>query len=361
MVTQSYNDILTKMKNLMIANQDKLTDFNEGSIILTQFEVIANILERFYVDTRNGYTQSLKDIAYSIFDFKKKSGAKATTNVVFSRSSASPIESNIPIGTKVSDGTYQFVTTAAGKILADATQSNSIPVQAVEVGLDYNIAANTLTTIESVLASDIVSVTNPLKANGGSNEETETEVLSRFKTYINGLQGSNIYGMESAILAIEGVRSVSVDEHFPPENFIYNQTVYIDDGTGGLTTDLKDKIETVIDGDGTEVNPGKRAGGVNVRVLPATVVPINIEVTCSIYRTEEEKANYDILEAIREEINSLKIQDDVVLTSLILRLRRISYVKDVSNLTINGAANNVAINVSQIARFNNLTLHLVNV
>lgn len=83
MVTQSYNDILTKMKNLMIANQDKLTDFNEGSIILTQFEVIANILERFYVDTRNGYTQSLKDIAYSIFDFKKKAGAKATTNVVF--------------------------------------------------------------------------------------------------------------------------------------------------------------------------------------------------------------------------------------------------------------------------------------
>lgn len=361
MNTQSYDDIYNKAKNLMIANQDKITDFNKGSVVATIFETMARILERVYVDVRNGYANNLKATPESIFDFKKKAGQKATAKVVFSRSVAIPEQSVINVGTKVSSGNYVFETTQLGTIAENETDSDPISVQAVDIGLDYNVPANSINTIESVLSSDIVSVSNSLKATGGTNEETETEMLARFKTYINGLQGTNPYGLKSAVLAIEGVRSVSIDEHYPPENNIYNATVYIDDGTGGLTTELKDKIEMVINGDDTSVYPGQRACGLNIRVLPATVVNINIEVTCDIYRTEEATAMFDINQALQEEINGLEIGDDVVLTSLILRLRRISYIKDVSNLTINGTAGNVNISINQIPRFGTTTIHLQNV
>jgi hypothetical protein len=67
-------------------------------------------------------------------------------------------------------------------------------------------------------------------------------MLRRFKYYINGLQGSNRYGIMAGVLGVEGVRSVSIDEHFPPKSNIYNFTVYVDDGTGSLTENLKNTV-----------------------------------------------------------------------------------------------------------------------
>lgn len=356
MNVQTYNDIYDSAKALMIANQTKITDFNQGSIISTIFETFARLLENGYIDVRNGYSQNLKSIAYSIFGFQKKEGQKAVANVIFSRGVTQNTQTVIPVDTRISNGSLIFITTATGTIEANQLKSNSIPVIAENIGLEYNVSANTLTTIETVLPTDVVSVTNPLKASGGIDNETELEMLSRFKTFINGLQGTSKYGFKSSILALPGVRSISIDEHYPPENHIYNATVYIDDGTGGLSTELKEQIESIINGDDTSINPGKRASGVNIRVLAATPVTINVEVTCKIYRTEHAQAELEITDAIQQEINSLSINENFVLTSLILKLRQISYVKDVVITTPSG---NVDIDINQIARFGTATINLV--
>ena len=105
--------------------------------------------------------------------------------------------------------------------------SNEIPVQATEIGIPYNVAANTITSLDSLLPADIVSVNNPNKCTGGTNTETETELLARFKQYINGLQGTNTYGLKSKVLGLPGVRSVSVDEHFPMLDNFYNSSDFI--------------------------------------------------------------------------------------------------------------------------------------
>lgn len=352
MNVQSFSDIYKKEKDLFVSNQSKITDLNDGSIIGTSFEAVARVVERLYIDVRNGYSNNLLALAYSIFGFKRKDGVKAHANVVFSRTKAISRESIISVGTRISTGTYVFVTTAIGKINAGELNSNLVPVQAEEIGVEYNVAANTINTIETVLSEDIVTVTNPAKASDGSSAETETEMLARFKTYINGLQGTNPYGMKSTLLAIEGVRSIAIDEHFPPLNHIYNGTVYVDDGTGGLNENLREKIIETINGNDTASNPGCRATGLQFNVSAATAVPINVEVTCKIYRTDHSQALYDIQNAIEEEINSLGIGEDVILTSLILKLRRIAYVKDVPSLLINGDAKTITINKASIARAN---------
>lgn len=354
MNTQSFSQIYEKMKNHMIANQEQLTDFNEGSMISTMFESIARIGERLYIDTRNGYSNNLKAIPYSIFNFKRKEGAKAAAIVKFKRSVAIGTKTIIPIGTQVSNGTYFFSTTTVGYINANEIESNSVSVVAEKVGIAYNVTANSINTIESAVSSDIVSVNNETRANGGTDTETDLQMLSRFKTYINGLQGGNEYGFKTSVLSIEGVRSVSIVEHFPPLYNVYNATVYVDDGTGNLTNDLKLKIEDIINGNDTQVNPGCRSTGIQVLVMSAIPINIKINVEVKVYRTDEETADFDVKESLVDEINSLSIGENVIISSLILKLRRISYVRDVPYLAIvdgeGTKTTNLNLNEDQIAR-----------
>lgn len=458
MNTKSYRQIVTQMKNRMIAAMSGITDFNEGSNIMTIFESIARPLEQGYIDTRTGYSNNLRAIPYSIFGFEQKKGqkasvqvvftrnepsesastipvgtrisgndlifitsqeaiieggSKATVNVVFTRAEATSSVTYIPAGTRVSNGTLVFITTeiavigngatqsgaveaqaenmgeiynvSAGTIttISDqssvpeeitsvtnpdaaeggvdgATQSNSVLAGAENIGAKYNLAENTITNIESSLSSEIVAVNNPGAATGGTDAETSSQMLRRFKYYINGLQGSNKYGIMAGVLGIEGVRSVSVEEHFTSlKDGIYNFTVYVDDGTGLLTSDLKNQVEDVINGTDTEDNPGLRAAGVNCDVSAAVIVNIDIVFTAKIYRVEQARVQNEIQTKLQEYINGLGINENVVLSSIIVLLKQISGITDVTGLTVNGSTDNKIIAVNQIARFRSVDATII--
>ena len=361
MNVETYNTILNRMKNHMIAGQDKVTDFNRGSIIMTLFESVARPMEQAYIDTRNGYANNLRAIAYSVFGFEKKAGVNATVEVVFSRVNATESSVTILSGTKISDGVYTFITTSNAVIEANQRSSSPVSATAENVGVAYNVGANTITIIESVVPAEVVEVTNPAKAYGGVDTESDAEMLQRFKTYINGLQGTNFYGLKAGILSIDGVRSIEVEEHFPPKDNIYNATVYVDDGTGSLTETLKQKIEDKINGEQTSESPGLRAAGIQIDVMSASSVPITVTVHCIIYRTEDAYAIAEITQKIKESINSLQIHENVVWTDIILALRSLAFVKDINNLLINGVSDNVIINTNQIARFNVATVTVENI
>ena len=359
MNTKNYNTIINEMKESAIAGGSGITDFNSGSNIMTIFEATARPIEQAYIDTRNGYTNNLRAIPYSVFDFKQKPGQKATVDVKFTRNAALSSVSTIPSGTRISNGTLVFITTSNATIAIDATESNLVGAIAEEVGLEYNVKENTITTIESNLSAEIVGVTNPGQAVGGTDAETQTQMLRRFKYFINGLQGSNKYGIMAGVLGVEGVRSVGIEEHFPIKD-IYNFTVYVDDGTGQLSPALKNEIEDLINGTDSEENPGLRAAGVNCDVTAATIVPISIELTATIYRVEEARVQNDITVKLQEYINGLGIHENVVLSSIIVLLKQISGVTDISGLTINGSTDNIVISEKQIARFYSVEITIVN-
>lgn len=350
MNVKSYDTLYTEMQNNMIANQNKVTDFNEGSVIRTMFESVARVVESAYVDTRDGYKNVLKELAYSIFNFQPKTGSRATSSVIFSRTKATATKSTIPTGTQVSAGSLIYYTTEIGEILPNELNSNEIPVVAANIGTEYNIGIGIINTFDTSLSIDITSVKNVTRAEGGSNKETDIERLSRFKKYLNGLQGTNQYGFESSILSVDGVRSIAIEEKFPPYLNIYNVICYIDDGTGNLTDSLKNEIIKKIEGDIEGNKNGCKATGIQVLVSPASPVYTSIDVTVKTYRKEEDAAIADVTNAILKEINSLTIGKSVYLSSLILCLRSLSFVKDVSDITIDGEATNLNINNNQIAR-----------
>ncbi|MBO7692549.1 MAG: baseplate J/gp47 family protein [Methanobrevibacter sp.] len=457
MDSKNYNTLLAEMKQSAIAGGSGLTDFNSGSNTMNIFEATARPIEQAYIDTRNGYTNNLRAIPYSVFDFKQKTGQKAAVDVVFKRNEVLTSISTIPSGTRISDGSLVFITTSLATIpaakkssvklvftrnetsgtesliptgtkvsnsngsvvftttepgviesgetqsglieakadnvgeaynLAENTltvinstltpeitsvnnpqaasggsngsvESNPVGAIAEEVGLQYNVKENTITTIESNLSAEIVGVTNPAQAVGGTDAETQTQMLRRFKYYINGLQGSNKYGIMAGVLGVEGVRSVGIEEHFPLKD-IYNFTVYVDDGTGQLSTALKNEILDLINGTDTEENPGLRAAGINCEVTAATIVPITIELTATIYRVEDARIQNDITVKLQEYINGLGIHENVVLSSIIVLLKQIPGITDISGLTINDSTDNIIISEKQIARFYSVEITIVN-
>lgn len=358
MDSKSYDELLAECKNYMIANQSKITDFNTGSVIMTIFEALSRVVERGYEDTRLGYDAALIQMAFSIFNFEKKAGTYATVKVVFSASSAVTSAVTIPSGTKVSNGSYTFVTTAATTISAGNTDSDEVGATAESIGVAYNVAAGTITTIESTVPSLVVAVTNSNSATGGSDAESQTDSLIRFRKMLNGLQGTNYYGMESAILAVDGVKSVGIVEHIPPtedEGYYYNATAYIDDGTGSLSDDLKEEVQKTIDGNDTDDYPGVRPAGINVNVKAAVDVEISVSATLYIdSSSDQEVMQAAAISAIQEYISGLGINENVVWSQVMNVLLGVG-VKDVKNLLLNDSQENITISKMNVARYSSAT------
>ncbi len=364
---ETFGDIKERMKNIIIAKTDKLTDFNDGSLVSVICEAVARVLEKFYVDVRIGFDNNLKAVPQSVFNFTRKEGQRAGTLVVFSAGKAVKDDTRIPAGTRISDGTHIFETVQAAVIPAGKTESTPAAAQAEKAGLEYNVDEGALNSLVTSVAGNVSSVRNISKATGGSDTETAAEMTARFRTFYNGLQGTNVYGVKAGVLAVDGVRSVAVVEHEELKDGIYDYTVYVDDGTGGLSDDLKNKVETVVNGDGTQVNPGKRAAGVRCDVEAARSVPVHLDVQATVRRADTTVAQAEVKQSLEDYINGLTVGENVTITSLILICRRISYVTDVEIETSAGGGGeeaekdgngNIRLEAWQIARAGNVNVKI---
>lgn len=351
-----YDEIMEAAIANMAARQDKVTDFNEGSVIHTILDTVARLTERAYIAIRQGYNEMLKVMPYSIFGMEKKEGVKASGTVVFSREKALNAASTIPKGTKVSGNGLTFETTETGTIQAGETESSTVAVSPEEAGSDYNIDAGVITSIDTTVPADVVAVTNPYAFTGGTDEETDAEFEARFTQFINSLSGTNAAAVKTAALSVNAVRSVSVLDHKPPEDDIYNLSVYIDDGSGSASDELVEAVREAIEGDGTDANPGRLAPGVNMRVLSPTPIPVNVKITVTVASANAEEAAAEIEEAILEYINALTIGEDCLVAEIIARVMDLSYVKDVA---VSLPTANVSISGSQIARSGDIDISLL--
>ncbi len=360
MQTKSFDEIMTSMRNYIISHQDKLTDFNEGSVLESQIEAMARELATLYVRCRVGFSSYLRALPYSVFNFKKKEGLKASVNLVFSRAKPYSYETPIPIGTVVAAGGLKFSTTEAGRIPSGTKDSGSIPAIAEAVGEKYNVGAQSIKTLITALPSDIVSVNNASSASGGLDSEDWGAYINRFADYILGLSRTNSYGFLSGLTETHLVRSLQIDEHFPPIDNIWNMTVYLEDGSGGMTDEAIAEVKAKIDGNRTQQNGGYRAPGIHIRYVPPEKVPISLNITITaVQNVVNNMGNstivHEVTEAVTTFINALLIGQSVLISDLIVMLRRLSYVMDVKIPD----QENIFINTRQIARFQSCNVMVV--
>lgn len=350
------------MRNYIAAHQDRLTDFNDGSVLSSQIEATARELAILYIRCRVGFSSYLRDLPYSVFGFTQKEGLKASVKVTFSRAKPFSNDTVIPAGTKLKSGGLEFLTTESGKVLAGETVSAEITASAERVGDKYNVGAGTIKTIVSTLPADIVAVNNPGAATGGVNAEDWTSYISRFADYILGLSRTNLAGFKHAIVSTPLVRSMSIVEHFPPADGIWNMTVYCEDGSDGMTGEAITAVKAIIDGVVMPTDGGYRAPGINVRYLTPEKIPVSVslEVTAdldAVIGIDDAAISAEMVEAVKKHVNALEIGKDFVISDLIVALKRINYLYDVK---VTSPVEKVIVGNNQIARFEtcNVTLRI---
>ena len=325
-----FSETLQDIKAYIIANQDKITDFNDGSVITTLVEAFSEEIAQIYNRVDSGFKKYLIQLALSVFDFQQKEGLPASVGLTFSRTISTPDPVSIPAGTIVSDsaGIY-FETTAGGTIPANQTDSNLIQAQAQNNGLEGNVPADTITIITTPVPG-VDTVTNPNPSTGGQDDETDFEYATRFSEFLLGLGGTSNYGIITEAKKVDGVRSASTIDHSPPLSGLYHLSLYIDDGTGSASTDLVDAVKSRIYGDGTATNPGKKGGGITMRILAPTKIAtdVTIEVEDSgIIAFETVENNVKL--AITNYMNSLLIGEEFVLYKMIAAVMAVRGVNDV--------------------------------
>lgn len=351
---KTYRAILADMEAWIIANQDKITDFNEGSGITSFIEAIAQQVEQLYLRAKIGFIKYLPNLPFYAFGFSKHAGSKASGTVVFSRNVATTDPVTIAIGTLVSTASgLIFVTTSLGVILANQTSSGEVSIQAYDVGANFNVPAATITTMTTPVVG-VDTVTNSSSTTGGLDEEDDNSFQSRFRDYTLGLGRGNVYGLKAAAMSVTGVRSASPVEHFPPLSDIYNVSMYIDDGAGNAPQALIDAVVAAIQGDGTTANPGNKPAGINVRVLGPTKVTIGVQVTVTdTGNVSRGTITSNIQTAVTNYINNLQIGEDVIYNELVQVIMEVVGVYDI---VLSQPSANVSIGSTQIARVGTITV-----
>jgi len=214
------------------------------------------------------------------------------------------------------------------------------------------VGAGAIGAIVSTLPDDIVKVGNPEPATGGENAEDWAAYMDRFADYVLGLQRTNASGFLSGLQGKGLIRSMSAMEHFPPLDGIWNVTLYLEDGSGGMTPEALADAKRTIDGDMSRNIGGYRAPGVNIRYLAPGIVPVTVGVTVytrypAVNEMDVAAVQSDVTEAIRKFVNGLKIGEPALVSDLIVVMRRLSIL---DNVRVSEPSEDVAIRPDQIAR-----------
>jgi len=350
-----FDQLLEDMIAWIIAHSSKLTDTSPGSVLRTFCEATSVTIEELYVATFLGFRRQLDEIKSNVFSFERKTGTKSTGEVVFSRTGTSG-KVTIPIGTKVATPVgLRFETTEEGTIPDGGSSSSAVEIIAEKVGTEYNVGADTITVMETPV-NGVESVTNPNPTTGGVDQEGDYSYHSRFQKYIEGLGRSNIAGLLAGALSVAGVTSASIKENFPPINNI-NAYLYVDDGSpGGVSVEKVAEIQDVIDGDGTESNPGYRGAGINVEVATPSTVTQDVTMTITVQEGADiDSIKQDIKTNITNYINNLGIGEDIIYSELVAKTMEVFGVTDVNITTPSG---NVLITDSQVGRVGTITVNI---
>lgn len=256
------------------ATQDKITDFNVGSVARTLMEAPAVEIEELYQRMFAGIMDAIPVAIYRGFEFDLLEPAKAmgTVNVHFVNPLVDPVTFKAGAAfTSSSKGTRYFVLEEV--IAPVGATSAAIIIRAERAGAAYNLPANALDETQGIeLPTGATFTSDPITS--GADGENEIQRASRFAEFIQSISKGTVQSVKFAAasakltdedgVVYEYVTRVGVDET-PGEVQIF---IY---GAGQpASSGLIAQAQKLVDGywDGAQFVPGYRPVGVSVLVLP---------------------------------------------------------------------------------------------
>lgn len=231
-------------------------------------------------------------------------GQRATGTVTIDTQSA---ETTIPSGTRVTTepdstgATIDFLTTKEVSTADGVTRVTDVPIQAADVGAEYNLPADTVIRFDNPPVG-VRGVTNPTSTTGGEERESNDEFRARAKDAVpSSANGGTTDGIKGYIRKnVEGVGQgdIIIDENIGNSNPV---NVIVD---GGLDEDVVDAIEF------------SRPTGVRHTLVRPQVIQFGADI-----RLEGTALNTSAVEeALRTYLLGLSIDDDVYRDKLVKQI-----------------------------------------
>lgn len=319
------------------------TDKREGSYANDMLSPGAMEGEKLYAELRKlvsiffktDCTGEYVDKFASEYDIYRKEGTKAEGEVTFTGETG--VE--IPVGTLVATASgLMFLTMQDGTIGEDGTVT--LPVEAEDVGDKYNILAGYINTLP-VSIRDVTAVTNTEIFIGGSDVETDEELLGRLLLRLRTPATSgNTYHYLQWALEVDGVGDAKV---FP-----------LDDGPGTvgvmpITSSGRAPDQDILDEVYNHIEE-ERPIGATVSVYAPTEVMVaitaEIEITAAVTLSSVKAAYTALFDAyIKNSVFKLTTVDYYKCLSMFYD---ISGVVSVKTFSMNGGSESITIGDKQI-------------
>lgn len=347
-------------------------DFTVGSVVRALGEAVASVClwlqwliflvaQKIRAATCVG---SDLDTWMADFGLLRLPAVAAEGTVTFSRFTPSTI-ALIPVGTavKTADGLTSYL------VIADTTQtcwsagnngylipagiaSANATVQAMTAGSSGNAIAGFINLISTAI-SGVDTVTNALAFIDGMDPETDIAFRARFALFIALLSRATLAAIQYAVALVQVGLTMTIQENVSTAGAAQmgNFVVTVDDGSGSPPSTLLTAI-------GTSVNL-YRPVGTTFAIQAPTVVPATVVLTITVASPGVKALLQPIVQsAISAYINAGAMGATLLLT----RLYVIAYwvdptIANVSGLTINGVATDLAIAAGQVAKAGTVTVN----
>lgn len=349
LLNKSMAEILAEMKKIAETG----LDVREGSFTDHVLRAAALEIANDYFDQNriipiafvNETSGKYIDMRANEYGITRKGGERAHATVTFKGSAGKTIPKNTTVVTAAG---LRFTTDISATI---ETGLVIVPVTAADVGTEYNVPMNAIVSLQS---GGTVSVYGSTAAEGGTNGETDAELLARLiDKWRRPATSGNANEYRAWALSCDGVGAALVQPLWAGPGTV---RVLITDmerqaATTELCNEVKRFIETV------------RPIGASVNVASATVQQINVTANVTLEAGVELsaiKAAYeDELQDYFEE-TTLEETQKIRYNQVWYLLMNIQGVLDATNVKVNGGVTDITVSSGSIATRGTVTLNAAN-
>jgi hypothetical protein len=307
--------------------RSQLTDLEVGSVARTVVEAVARetaqvhaelqaVYEAAFLETATG--RSLDNVV-ALVGVERVPPGRARTTLTFTRDPGSPGTITIPASTRAMDASVQTeYETVETVTLSPAQTRVNVEALDVEPG-NAPVAANVLTILPVPIAG-IVAVTNPAPAGRAESGETDAELRTRARAFLQGSERGTIGALRSA-LARQGIRGEILE---PPDR---PGIVIIKPIAGTLTPERREQLLAAID--------DARPAGVRVELdlaTPPAAVDLALEVRtgAGLADSARRAAHENVREVVTGYLARLRMDEDARINQIVGLVLGIGGVEDVT-------------------------------
>ena len=301
------------------------------------------------------------DTFVSGYGLVRESGAEASASLTVVLD-ADTTAVNIPEGTLFeTENGIQF---AAIQNYDSVVDRQTINVEAVGIGSQYNVDSDTITVIPVAL-DGVESVFNTDPAYGGKDEESDGDLFERWQIQIGYIQtGYNRAWYEASALNLDEIgyakayaAGESIGDEIVPNNYVY--LVVLDTMKAPLDDETLTSVQRVIDPDIGGIGDGIAPPTAHCMVISGTVLTLSVSIEKLSIESSAvaDVVKADITDILQQMVQDIEVGGMIRLSDVLAGIKAVEGVVDVDvlGLTMNDSAENIQLAYNQSVTLGGIT------